>query len=304
MVSIVMPVYNAEKYLAESINSVICQTYTDWELLIVDDESSDASAKIIKEFSLIDARIKYFWQKNSKQGKARNLAINNSSGNIIAFLDADDVWIPSKLERQMTILQGENVDLVFGYAYLIENDIKTEKIIGRGKGIYLGESGVDFLISHDAYIMSTVLVKKDKIVKSGLFIEDQLLQYGEDWHLWIKLAFDGTISFGDTSIVSYYRLINSSVCAQEINIQLKLCNILFDLNKIYPNHKQLFLETKKRLTNVLYNSQFISYNFVVNLCIFMRNNGYYVHSFILISIFKMNLPLFRKIVIRYWKLYL
>src|SRR5215467_11570142 len=101
LVSIIMPAYNAEKYIADSIRSVLAQTYTDWELIVVVDGSTDNTASLVQQFVTRDSRIKYFFQENGRLGKARNTGIKNASGSLIAFLDSDDLWLETKLELQL-----------------------------------------------------------------------------------------------------------------------------------------------------------------------------------------------------------
>ncbi len=109
LVSIVMPVYNCEKYIGEAIEGLLAQSYTDWELNAVDDCSTDNSAEIIKSFAEKDARIRYFrLDKNSGAAAARNKGIDEATGRYIAFLDSDDVWLPEKLEKQITFMQHTN----------------------------------------------------------------------------------------------------------------------------------------------------------------------------------------------------
>ena len=112
VVSVIMPAYNASNYVQEAINSVIGQTYSNWELIIVDDGSTDATSSIIAQYRNHDNRIKSFYQDNGKQGKARNLGIEYARGIYVAFLDADDFWLPEKLEIQLEEIQLKNVDLV------------------------------------------------------------------------------------------------------------------------------------------------------------------------------------------------
>ncbi len=103
MVSIVMPTFNSENYISESIKSVINQSYENWELLITDDFSTDNTNKIIRDFQKQDSRIRLFNLKvNKGAGIARNNSISNAKGRFIAFLDSDDVWEPFKLENQIT----------------------------------------------------------------------------------------------------------------------------------------------------------------------------------------------------------
>src|SRR5690625_4190600 len=105
LVSIITPVYNAERFLSETIKSVKEQTYKNWELLLVDDCSKDNSAKIIKEFNRTDDRIKYIkLEKNSGASISRNTGIKNAKGRFIAFVDSDDLWEPEKLEIQISYM--------------------------------------------------------------------------------------------------------------------------------------------------------------------------------------------------------
>src|SRR2546423_988247 len=96
LVSIVVPAYNAEKYLEETIQSVIAQTYPNWQLVIVDDGSTDNTAEIVKSWALRDKRIFYYYQTNQRMASARNNGIRRATGKYIAFLDADNIFLPNK----------------------------------------------------------------------------------------------------------------------------------------------------------------------------------------------------------------
>lgn len=112
-VSIITPIYNCEKFLPKTIECVINQTYTDWEMLLVDDCSPDNSAKIIKKYAKDDNRIKYFkLDKNSGAAIARNKALEESKGRFIAYLDADDLWKSEKLEKQVEFMLKNNYHLL------------------------------------------------------------------------------------------------------------------------------------------------------------------------------------------------
>jgi glycosyltransferase involved in cell wall biosynthesis len=115
LVSIVMPAYNSGKFIAESVRSVIAQTYSDWELLIVDDCSNDDTTNIIRTFT-VDDRIKlHVLEKNSGAGIARNTAISMAKGKYIAFLDSDDLWKPMKLEKQLGFMETLHLPFTFSF---------------------------------------------------------------------------------------------------------------------------------------------------------------------------------------------
>ena len=108
-VSIITPSFNSEKYIGKTIESVQKQTYQNWEMIIVDDCSSDRTCNIVEEFSKIDPRVKLIRQtKNKGAGKARTYALEKSIGRFIAYLDADDIWKPDKLEKQVDFMKKHN----------------------------------------------------------------------------------------------------------------------------------------------------------------------------------------------------
>jgi len=131
LVSIVMPNYNSEKYLEETIKSVIAQTYKNWELLFVDDCSSDNSLEIIRSFG--DDRIKILKNEvNSGAAVSRNYAIEVANGRWIAFLDSDDLWLPQKLEKQIAYMQSKNISFSFSdYEVVDENNNVTTKFVPK-----------------------------------------------------------------------------------------------------------------------------------------------------------------------------
>ena len=114
LVSIIVPSFNSEKFISETILSIQNQTYTNWEIILVDDCSIDGTIAIIENFSKDDPRIKWFQlSENSGTGVARNMAINKAKGRYIAFLDADDLWKPEKLQKQIDFLVSKNIPFTF-----------------------------------------------------------------------------------------------------------------------------------------------------------------------------------------------
>src|SRR5438309_8460832 len=107
LVSIIIPCYNAEKYIGQTNESIFNQTYKNFEILVINDGSTDESMEIIKKYQQLDARIKYIDQSNKGVANARNKGIEESKGNIIAFLDADDAWEPENLEVKVKILLSD-----------------------------------------------------------------------------------------------------------------------------------------------------------------------------------------------------
>jgi len=123
LVSILTPTYNTEKFIRATIESVQNQTYQNWEMILVDDASTDKTVSIIEEFAQNDSRIKLFrLSKNSGNGFARNEALEKASGKYIAYLDADDVWFPQKLEKQLQFLKSNNLPFTFSFYDCIDEE--------------------------------------------------------------------------------------------------------------------------------------------------------------------------------------
>ncbi len=130
LVSIITPTYNSEKFIRASIASLLSQTYTNWEMIIVDDCSTDSTKSIIEEYKAKDSRIIFYQlQKNSGPGIARNQAVHLAKGRYIAFLDSDDLWKPEKLQRQMEFLTVNNLPFTFSFYECIDEDGKPLNLI-------------------------------------------------------------------------------------------------------------------------------------------------------------------------------
>ena len=205
-----MPAYNAEKYIAESIESVIAQTYTNWELIIVDDGSTDGTAGIVKLFSSIDDRIKYIYQPNQQMGKARNTGIQNSNGKLMAFLDSDDIWVSDKLEIQVAAIVNQRADLVFSNGYVFSNSIdQVEYEYKTLSGEIYGQRAQRELMRHNFIPIPSVLTYKSAVVEVGGFNEDPSIHNVADYQLWLKLLLGGFRFFGLEDKLFFYRKHNS-----------------------------------------------------------------------------------------------
>src|SRR5258706_6977096 len=129
MISVIMPAYNGERFIAQSIMSVLNQTFRDLELIVVDDGSTDHTAEIVTELRRQDDRIRLFRQQNSGQAAARNTGIGKSQGDLIAFLDQDDLWLEEKLKIQTKALAASGADVVFSGGYIFSAaDVSAETI--------------------------------------------------------------------------------------------------------------------------------------------------------------------------------
>lgn len=247
LVSVVMPAYNVEKYIAASIESVINQTYLHWELLIVDDGSSDNTALIIKKYQLQDQRIKYFHQKNSGQSQARDLALKNSTGKYIAFLDADDLWLTKKLSISVEEICNNNFDLLFTDAYYFEDgctdDVSNLKVLGVQSNIYQGQTGLSAFLESNKIPHLTVLVKKEVLLAAGDYLE---IMVAEDYEMWLRLLYNNAIFRSIDSPLSIYRIRKESLTA---NDRLAIFETMVIIKLFAKQH----IEYKKEINKILKN---------------------------------------------------
>lgn len=203
-----MAAFNGERYIAESIASVINQTYHNWELIVVDDGSTDRTREIVLGFQQSDARIKYIYQPNSGQGSARNNGIERSQGELIAFLDQDDLWLPDKLKLQIELMRATGVDVVFSNGFMFPGDDvlnETDCFLIEG-GRFEGREMYDRLFIRNRIPVLTALVRKEVIARVRGFDDDLAIKNLDDYDLWLRLAERGASFFAMTEKLARYRL--------------------------------------------------------------------------------------------------
>lgn len=254
LVSIIMPAYNSELYISESIGSVIAQTYTNWELLVIDDGSTDNTGQIIKEFQQKDPRIKYFYQENARQAKARNLGIKNSNGELIAFLDSDDLWLPSKLELSINeFLKGQQ-DVLFTNAYVFRDTEQLSELeclpdMGVLDKEFSGEQGLSEFLYQNRIPILTVIAKKEAILKVNGFNDKNISGTAEDYELWLNLLVNGFILRGVSMKLSLYRLhVNSTSSINNMDIR-----VVKMFQRFFAEHSGLALKYRKQTIHWLFN---------------------------------------------------
>lgn len=202
LVSIVMPVYNGEKYIVEALESVINQSYDDWELIIVNDCSTDSTGKVLADFAENDLRIRVIENKtNCGAAKSRNAAISESKGQYIAFIDSDDIWHEDKLEKQIAQATEANADILFcSYSLMSAN--------GKNYKDFIAPPKTDFekMLRENVIGCSTAVVRAE-LLKEHAFREDY---YHEDYLLWLELLREGNIASGISDVLVDYRVSDTS----------------------------------------------------------------------------------------------
>ncbi|WP_299052950.1 glycosyltransferase family 2 protein [uncultured Polaribacter sp.] len=211
LVSIITPCFNSENFIAETIESVVNQTFKNWELIIVDDLSTDNSLQIINSYAKKDLRIKVHQLKNnSGTAIARNKAIELSKGNFIAFLDSDDLWIPSKLEHQLKFMLDNKLPLSYtSYKIMNANSIEIEKpIYCDSKMTYK-----KMLYSNKIGCL-TAMYNKDIIGK--IYMPN--IRKRQDYGLWLFILKKYSHASGMRGIYASYRKTNNSISNNKIEM--------------------------------------------------------------------------------------
>lgn len=226
LVSIVTPVYNCEDYIGETIESVLAQTYTNWEMLLVDDCSPDNSEAIIKEYQENDQRIKYIkLPENGGAAVARNRALAEAKGRYIAYLDADDLWLPEKLERQLAFLEANKCVFSCCDYEKIEAGGSFLKVIHMPKTITYGELLRNTVIQTVGVIVDTVYVDRGLLVMPSV-------RRGQDSATWLQLLRNGVIFVGQNEVLAKYRRVPQSLSSNKINAMKRTWYIYRGVEKL------------------------------------------------------------------------
>ncbi len=203
LVSVIMPSYNSAVFIKDSINSVLCQTYTNWELIIVDDFSIDDSKLIISDFMKKDERIKaVLLESNIGPAEARNIALDMAKGKYIAFLDSDDLWIEDKIDEQIKFMKYKDIAFSYTSYQPISEDMNKKFSVIKAPDI----------MTYDSYLKNTIIgcltVMIDKS-KTGSFKMPNI-RSSHDMALWLILMKRGFSAYGLNKKLAYYRIVNNS----------------------------------------------------------------------------------------------
>lgn len=218
IVSVVVPAYKAATYIGETLNSVFEQTFKDYEVIVVNDGSPDTVEfeHVLRPYL---SRIRYLKQKNLGAGAARNEGLRAAQGEFIAFLDADDLWLPNYLEEQLKFIRGDSLDLVcadamhFGdstFAGRTFMEAFMETAPAAGAVTFLG-----LVSAEQSLITSGILARRSKIIDVGLF--DEGLRNSQDFDLWLRLVRNGARSAYQRKLLLRYRCHENSLSGDEIN---------------------------------------------------------------------------------------
>ncbi len=248
LVSVITPSYNSEKYIKNTIESVISQTYENWEMIIVDDCSSDSTCEIVESISKEEPRVKLIRQEqNGGAAKARNRALDESKGRFIAYLDADDIWYPEKLQKQVDFMLKNNAGFSCASYEVIDDDGNklNKEVHMLPRADYVG-----FLTNN---LLQTVGIMADTSIvdKSLLHMPD--LRRRQDAATWLQVLKAGNDCFGVDEILAQYRRAANSLSSNKAKAAKGVWQLYRDIEKlslpfsIYCFVRYAFLAVWKRV---------------------------------------------------------
>jgi glycosyltransferase involved in cell wall biosynthesis len=251
-VSVIIPTYNRADLLPRTIKSSLNQTFKDFELIIVDDGSTDNTKEVVEKFKKKDNRVKYIWQENSGgPASPKNKGIKASKGEYIAFLDDDDEWFPEKIEKQLEIFENskvKNIGIVACNALDLFEDSKTTKeykIKETKEEKYLP------MILNGCFIhsSSSVVVKKNTFKKVGYF--DKRLKTADDWDMWIRIISKYNFDFYPHPLFKYCIHGENISWNKSTFLKVEELSFIFKKNKkVYRKYPNIYCKKLKEITKL------------------------------------------------------
>ena len=223
LISVITPVYNAEKFIADTIESVITQSYQNIEYILVNDYSTDSSADILHKYADSDARIKVVnHAKNQGAAVARNTGLETATGQYIAFIDSDDRWLDDKLAKQIAFMNSnQHVFTYTAFALINEDDSVRKEAVDIPK--HLDYSG---LLKNTAIACSTVIINRNSVGDFRM----PLVRKGQDTATWLMLMRERDISaYGLQEVLNLYRQVEGSISDNKIDALKRTWNTYYNL---------------------------------------------------------------------------
>lgn len=225
-VSIITPAYNAAKYISRTIDSVRDQTYTEWEMIIIDDGSRDNTAEIVANYANKDNRIKLLRQNNAGSAAARNNALRNSTGQLVCFLDADDLWDADFLSSQVTFIKERDAALVFASYRRInaEDDEILKPFIVPDRVNYIG------LLKTCSISCLTAMYDKERVGEN--YFNENLRSMRDDFVFWLQILKKIPYAYGNKAILASYRVFANSTTGNKKKVIKPQFNVYYKVEKL------------------------------------------------------------------------
>lgn len=298
LVSVILPVYNGQGFIAKTLNSVLSQTYQNLEIILVDDGSTDQTADIVRSFIKKDRRITLLSQSNAGVAAARNLAIRHSQGEFIAPIDADDIWYPENIEKQVQLIEqaDRSVGLTYAWsAYIDETDALTRE---SQTASYQGEVYLPLVLGNFVGNASAVLIRRCCLEDLGGYnseLKAQNAQGCEDWELYLRIAKHYQFGVVPEFLIGYRQVTGSMSCNHAVmykSYQL----MMSDVQKLNPqipldiykksqiNYYRYLLSQSRRSGDHQGSLSWLYEIFTLDLIFFLKNQLY---KLFFISFFKL-----------------
>lgn len=259
LVSVIIPCYNSEEFIEETLKSLLNQSYQRFEIIVVDDASNDNTPKIVQRYSSTDQRIKYFTINHTgRPSVPRNFGVSKSSGEYIAFLDSDDLWTREKLKYQVNYLtKNQNIQFVYSMCFSFGNvNFFSEMLELLPLPFRAAKNREDLIYIGNTIPLSSVLVRKEAFNNAGGFDEDPNDKL-EDYGLWLALSEINNFYF-IPRIHVYYRIHNNQFSSdleskeQSLKYLAEKKNIKFNSYKYYRRKSTVFLLVRNLVHYLFY----------------------------------------------------
>jgi len=226
-VSIIIPAYNVAPYIGETLDSVFSQTFADYEVIVINDGSPDTE-ELERELARFGDRINYAKQENRGASAARNAGLRTAGGEFVAFLDADDLWLPSYLDEQIKFIRERNCDLVCADAEVFSDGSHKDETYMETLMADAPPAGdvtfIGLLSAEQSLITSGVVVRRERVFEVGFF--DEALRNSQDFDLWLRLAWNGTRMAYQRRVLLRYRSRDNSLSGDEVNVHRRELRVL------------------------------------------------------------------------------
>ncbi|HFR4186932.1 glycosyltransferase family A protein [Bacillus cereus] len=273
LVSVIVPLYNAEKYIEETMESILNQTYKNIEIVIVDDGSKDQSSSIVKNLKKkYPEQIKYILQENQGVSVARNTGIENASGEYISFLDSDDLWHPTKIEKQIESMHKNNMNACYcGYMNFYEET--GEKV--ENKTNFVKGNMTKAFLTHQVFAQTSTWIFKKSIVMDHTIHFTPGCSWGEDLEFLFKLMSVTNVCYVD-EYLTYYRILSGgNLSSNYKDYELKTTKELEVFNRmkdwVHNKSKDLITDDSTELIEIL-ETYLFPYTVINNACIYIKGH--------------------------------
>lgn len=224
LISVITPAYNSARFIRETIESVLAQTYVNWEMIIVDDCSTDNTVEIVKRYKKRDHRIQLIrLKKNSGTAVSRNRAMDRARGRYLAFLDSDDQWLPKKLEKQLKFMQQRQIAFSYTQYRNIDESGKMGSIVSVPNNVTYEQSLKQNVIGCLTVMLDRKMIGTVKMVN---------IRSRQDYALWLSLLKKGHLAFGLQEVLAKYRNVENSLSSNKLKVARQNWKVYREIEKL------------------------------------------------------------------------